>query len=169
VIKDVSSVVVSLNTTTGATTDDAQLIFQRGGTIKWRFGNNIGGGNIDLLDVYSDVLGAVVASFSTTGTATFSYLMAIRPNTGGYALLLQDSVSNTGINLKPSTSGDSAFIDNTRVGSIMSFRVSTVAAADKTPLSLTGQGNVVMAVLPTSSAGLAAGTLWKNGTVVNII
>jgi hypothetical protein len=37
------------------------------------------------------------------------------------------------------------------------------------PYTLTNYGNVVFSGLPTSSAGLPSGALWRNGTVINIV
>jgi hypothetical protein len=38
-----------------------------------------------------------------------------------------------------------------------------------TPYTLTNSGNVIFNGLPTSSAGLPSGALWRNGTVINIV
>ncbi len=50
---------LALNQTTGIA-GYTQFLFQRGGVTYWRFGQNILGGGIDTLDVYSETLGGVL-------------------------------------------------------------------------------------------------------------
>lgn len=68
-----TSAVATLNTTTGAATDNTQILFQRASAIKWRVGTNIGGTNNDRFDVYNEAGTATVFSLAnSTGLASFS-------------------------------------------------------------------------------------------------
>jgi len=65
--------------------------------------------------------------------------------------------------------GGAYYIDNYTVGGSTNFRVSNASAIDTQAVTIDSSGRVIIANIPTSSAGLAAGTIWSDGGTLKIV
>lgn len=62
---------LTLNTSGGEISNRQIIFFQRGGTTKWRIGNNISNTNVDRLELYSEAAGYALTFDVSTLAATF--------------------------------------------------------------------------------------------------
>lgn len=81
-VSQATSAAIVLNTTTGATSDNTGILFERGGTIKWRIGTNIGGANIDTWSLYNNTLGDAITANFATGLITAPFGLTVGSTTG---------------------------------------------------------------------------------------
>lgn len=72
--------ILSLDTTSGATSDNTQILFRRGGVTKWQAGVNVTGINSDLFEIHNGT-SSIVKIDRTTGLITFNSGLTVSAGT----------------------------------------------------------------------------------------
>jgi hypothetical protein len=110
---------------------------------------------------------------SSTGFST-TKPVAVNTTTSVSGLDIADSAGNTGMSFTPAASGDSAFIDNRRVGGVTQFRSSVSTTNDRTWLSVNAAGNptfgfgvVFSSTISVASTATMAGATFSGGVTFN--
>lgn len=110
---------------------------------------------------------------SSTGFST-SKPVAVNTTTSVSGLDIADTAGNTGMSFTPAASGDSAFIDNRRVGGVTQFRSSSSTTSDRTWLSVSAAGNptfgfgvVFSSTISVASTATMAGATFSAGVTFN--
>jgi hypothetical protein len=81
VFNGTTSAVLTINTTTGATSDNTAILFQRASTIKHRIGLNVNGLNTDDLVIYNETTPASSVLFKTGGAIWFGTTNGVQLST----------------------------------------------------------------------------------------
>lgn len=108
-------------------------------------------------------LGVVVFPF----TVFLNAGLILQESSGVRAVSIEDSVGNTGLGFKPAASGNLAFVDVTRNGAGIVFRVSNAGSADTTWLSVDSVGFTTFGQgIQTLSPAGGTAARWKLGSRV---
>jgi hypothetical protein len=114
-IENTTGTLLILNSTTGAVSDYTEIQLRRGGTIFWRIGQNIGGGNSDAFQVYRSGpnAGTSLAIAWATGAVTLGVAAAMGAAT---ALLVNPTSASGNLLDLQIASASKASIDSTGKG-----------------------------------------------------
>lgn len=94
-VSNTTAVTFTINSSTNAATDYTQFLFQRGGVTFWRIGQNVGGGNVDALQVYRDGVG-IILNIDTAGAPVFQGSLGVLGTTSLVGLNVSGALSMTG-------------------------------------------------------------------------
>lgn len=93
-VSNTTAVTFTINSSTNAVTDYTQFLFQRGGVTFWRIGQNVGGGNVDALQVYRDGVG-IILNIDTLGAPVFQGSLGVLGTTSLAGLNVSGALSMT--------------------------------------------------------------------------